>query len=103
MNVLREAVTFLNPNQVPVITVDQPLCAIAKMVQWKWPATHGEQSYIMMMGGLHIEMALWSALGDLLVGSGWTNALTEADVASSGVAESFLKASHLTRARYDLL
>jgi hypothetical protein len=52
-----------------------------------------------MLGGLHIEMALWSVLGDLLDGSGWTVALTEADVASSGVADSFLKASHLTRTR----
>jgi hypothetical protein len=55
-----------------------------------------------MMGGLHIEMALWNVLGDLLEGSGWTNTLTEADVASSGVADSFLKASHLTRTRYNI-
>jgi hypothetical protein len=53
-----------------------------------------------MLGGLHIEMALWSMLGDLLDGSGWTVALTAADVASSGVADSFLNASHLTRTRY---
>ena len=98
MDVLREAVSFLNPYQIPVITVYQPLFALAKMVQWKWPRTHGEQSYVVMLGGLHIEMAFWKALGDLLAGSGWTNALTEADVASSGVY-SFLKASHLTRTR----
>ena len=30
---------------------------------------------------------------------GWTTALAEADIASSGVADSFLKASHLTRTR----
>ena len=53
-----------------------------------------------MMGGLHIEMALWSVLGDLLDESGWTAALTEADVASSGVADSFIKATHLVRTRY---
>ena len=53
-----------------------------------------------MFGGLHLEMALWTTLGDLLGSSGWTTALIEAEVASSGVAESFLKASHLTRTRY---
>jgi hypothetical protein len=37
MDVIRQAVTFLNPGQVPIITVDQPLFALAKMVQWKWP------------------------------------------------------------------
>lgn len=99
MDVLRQAITFLNPNQVPVVTVDQPLFALAKMVQWKWPASHGEQAYVVMLGGLHIEMALWSVLGDLLNGSGWTTALSEAEVASSGVADSFLKATHLTRTR----
>lgn len=103
MDVLKEAITFLNPNQIPVITLDQPLFALAKMVQWKWPAAYGEESYVVLMGGLHVEMALWSVLGDLLAGSGWTTALTEADVASSGVAESFLKASHLTRTRYCIL
>lgn len=45
-------------------------------------------------------MALWNTLGDILEGSGWTTALTESDVASSGVANSFLKVSHLTRTRH---
>lgn len=99
MCVIEKAVRFLNPGQVPVMTVDQPLFALAKMVQWRWPSTHGENIYVVMMGGLHIEMTLWSVLGDLLNGSGWTSALTEAEVASSGVADSFLKASHLKRTR----
>ena len=33
-------------------------------------------------------------------GSGWTEALAEGEVVSSGVAESFLKAAHLTRTRH---
>lgn len=97
MDVLRQAITFLNPNQVPVITVDQPLFALGKLVQWKWPASHGEQAYVVMLGGLHIEMALWSTLGDLLDKSGWTTALSEAEVASSGVADSFLKATKFNK------
>lgn len=44
-----------------------------------------------MLGGLHTEMALWSTLGDLLEGSGWTTALTDAEVASAGMATHFLK------------
>ncbi|XP_048577134.1 uncharacterized protein LOC5514185 [Nematostella vectensis] len=100
MDVLKHAITFLNPDQIPVITVDQPLFALAKMVQWKWPASHGEQAYVVMMGGLHIEMALWSVVGDLLDGSGWTTAITESNVASSGEADSFLRVTHLTRTRH---
>ncbi|KAK3879722.1 hypothetical protein Pcinc_015711 [Petrolisthes cinctipes] len=46
-------------------------------------------------------MALWNTLGDVLDGSGWTTALTEAGVASPGKANSYLKAAHLTRTRHD--
>ena len=38
-------------------------------------------------------------LGDLLESSGWTGALVKANVASYGTADSFLKASHITRTR----
>ena len=55
---------------------------------------------ITMLGGLHVEKALWYSVGDLLAFSGWTEALTEADVATSGTAVSFLKASHITRTRH---
>lgn len=99
MDVLKQAITFLNPPQIPVIALDQPLFALAKMVQWRWPGTHGEDKYVVMFGGLHLEMALWNTLGDLLESSGWTAALVEAEIASSGVADSFLTASHLTRTR----
>ncbi len=39
-------------------------------------------------------------LGDYLADSGWTEALLEAGIATSGTADSFLKASHLTRTRH---
>jgi hypothetical protein len=76
------------------------LFALAKFVQWSWPQTHGEDKHVVMFGGLHLEMALWSTCGDLLESSGWTEALTEASVATSGTADSFLKVTHLTRTRH---
>ena len=99
MNVQRDAIEFLNPGQIPVMAVDQPIFALAKYVQWKFPATHGEDRFVVMLGGLHTEMALWSTLGDLLAGSGWTTLLSQAEVVTSGVADSLLKATHLTRTR----
>lgn len=89
----------INPEQVPVITLDQPLFAIAKQIQWNWPASHGEDQFAIMLGGLHIEMAAFKVLGNLLDGSGWTSVIGYAGVASTGVADSFIKASHLTRTR----
>ena len=100
MDVQRQAIAYLNPGQIPVTAFDQPIFAIAKYVQWKWPSTHGEHMHVVMLGGLHTEMALWRTLGDVLEGSGWTTALTEAEIASSGIVDFFLNVSHLARTRH---
>ena len=55
MNVIRNAVDHLNVSQTPVITLDQPLDAIAKL-QWKWPEEYGEDQFVPMLDGLHIQM-----------------------------------------------
>lgn len=100
MEILQQITAHLNPGQITVTAFDQPLFALAKAVQWCWPESYGERNHVVMLGGLHIEMALWSTIGDILEGSGWTIALLEAGIATSGMAESFLKASHLTRTRH---
>ena len=56
MNIVKETTEFLNPGQIPVICMDQPLFALAKQVQWANPHVFGEDKFIVMMGGLHIEM-----------------------------------------------
>ena len=98
-DVVKTAVDMLNPGQVPVIPFDQALYALAKQIQWTSPTTHGEIHLVVMFGGLHIEMAALKMLGNLLEGSGWTGALVQANVASSGTADLFLKVSHVTRTR----
>ena len=40
MDIIKRAVEHLNPGQVPVLTVDQPLFAIAKIIQWNWPESY---------------------------------------------------------------
>ena len=42
MDVAKATTNFLNPGQVPVVAADQPLFAIAKQVQWKWPSLYGD-------------------------------------------------------------
>ena len=44
-------------------------------------------------------MTALKVLGDLLEKSGWTNALVLSGLSSMGTAESYLKASHMTRTR----
>ncbi len=100
MDIIKTITEFLNPGQTPVMTCDCPIFAKAKFIQWTWPLSYGEDKFVVMFGGLHIEMALWNMLGDYLADSGWTSSLIEAGVASSGTAESFLSASHLLRTRH---
>ena len=99
MEKINEIVEFLNPGQVLVITADQPIYAVAKQVQWQWPEMYGEDKFVIMFGGLHIEMVALKSIETLLINSGWTGALVEAGVASPGTADSFLSASSITRTR----
>lgn len=95
MSTVKSSLEFLNPGQTPVITCDQPLYVIAKKIQWQLPETQGEKNLVVVLGGLHIEMTAWRTLEDFLDGSGWRSAITQANVTSSGTADSFLKASHV--------
>ena len=36
MNIIKAATEYLNPGQVPVIAVDQPLYSVAKQIQWNF-------------------------------------------------------------------
>ena len=47
----------LNPGQTPVMVSDQLLFALAKQIQWQWPESYGEYKFVVMFGGLHVEMA----------------------------------------------
>ena len=100
MDIIKTNVEFLNPGQIPVIAFDQPLFALAKTIQCNWPNTYGEEKFVIMMGGLPIEMAAWKTLGDWLENCGWTPLLVDANFCTSGKADSFLKASHVSRTRY---
>jgi len=58
MDIVKEAVKFLNPEQVPVVALDQPLFAIAKLIQWNWPEVYGEDKFVVLLGGLYMENVL---------------------------------------------
>ena len=100
MQLIKQSINFLNPGQIPVVALDQPLYAIAIKVQWTLPSEFGKDHFVVVLGGLHIEMAFMSMKGDVLEGSGWVDALIKSGLGSPGVVESFLASSHLKRTRY---
>jgi len=100
MTIIQRSTNHLNPNQIPVITVDQPLYAIAKQIQWRWPDIYGEDIYVIVLGGLHIEMAMYKMLGNWLEGSGWSQILVESHITTPGRAKFMIEGRHLTRTRW---
>jgi hypothetical protein len=99
MDKVKEVTSFLNPRQAPVMACDQPLFVFAKQIQWEWPEIYGEDRFVVLFGGMHIEMAAFKLLGDLLIGTGWETTLSEPDIASLGTAESFITVSNLAKTR----
>ena len=100
MDIIKNATHHVNPGQIPVMTVDQPLYAIAKKIQWTWPEVYGEKHYFILMGGLHIAMTFLRVLGEWLEGSGWKFMLSTADVTTEGRADSLLRGSDTARAQW---
>lgn len=85
------------PDQIPVITADQPVYAQGKQVQWKYPEELGKA--IWMMGPIHIEMLIVSMIGDWLADSGWCEISERVETSTRGRTDSFLKGKHVKRSR----
>jgi len=105
IDVITKAVNFLNQGQVPVLAYDQPLYAIAKKIQWNFPAVYGEKKLVVMFCGFHTELAALKALGSWIEDSGWTSVLVQAGVTTPGTADSFqkLRTFHALATRIKLL
>lgn len=56
---------------------------------------------MIMHGELHIEMALWNTIRELLEESGWTKALCDAGVVTSGTADFLMKQGAVITASLD--
>ena len=89
LDIIKAAVDYLNRDQLQVISFDQPLYALTKLVQRNWKENYGERSFVIMMGPLHIEMAALKTIGDWFKDLRWSSGLYEADIPSPGAADSF--------------
>ena len=99
LDVLGPAIDYLNPEQPMVVGFDQPLYAIAKRLQWYQPDQYGYQKLVIMLGALHIEIAMLRCLGDWLQDSGWLTSLSNAGV-TSPVNESLLTGHNIAPSKY---
>ena len=66
MLVIKKAIEFVNPGQIPFIEGDSPFYAQQKKCQWAYPNEVGESKMGCFMGFLHIEMTFQDCGGKLL-------------------------------------
>ena len=58
----------------------------------------GEEKYVVLMGGLHIEMEPLSVLRNWLDGSGWVAIMAASNVTTGGKADALQSGSHTSTA-----
>ena len=66
------------------IGFDRLLYPIAKKLKWHHPDFYGPAKLATILGALQTEMVMLGCLGDWLQGSGWTIALSNSGVTTSG-------------------
>ena len=66
MEIMENMTKCLDERQTLVIAMDQPLYALAKEIQWSSSMPYTEENYVVVRGGLHIEMCVLRLLGDWL-------------------------------------
>ena len=91
MDIIMKATDLVNPAQIPLLTLYQSLYTIAKQIQWSWPSIYAEEKYVVLMGGLHI---------DLLEGSGRAAFMASANVTTEGRVDTLQSGSHTSRAQW---
>ena len=96
LNIVIMTTNFLNPGQMPVVCFDQPLYAIGKQIQWRYPEEYGVRKILLIMGGLHIEKQLEQILGSYFNGSD----LLVLSTVMSNCDKAFLAGSHISKTRY---
>ena len=100
MFVIKKAIEFVNPGQVPVIEGDCPLYAQQKKCQQAYPNEVDESKMVCFVGFLHIEMTSQDCDGKLLTGSAWDRMFSLTGIFTTGIATSLLAGKHVKRTRY---
>ena len=108
VDLVKEAVEHLIPNQTTVLTMDQPVSAVAKEIQWLWPDSFSNNKYVIMIGGEVCVGVCWG----VGVGEGGLHVEMAGKVVEwfwvakcnhncwKGVEKSFVKACYVARTRH---
>ena len=102
MNITSKTISVINPNQTPVDTCDQPVYALTKQTQWRYPELFGNSKYFSLFGGFHIEKALLIVHGEFIKGSGLDKLLGQSNLSITGMENTVVNVTDIKRCRYGL-
>ena len=102
VDIISKTINVINPGQTPVDVCDQPVCALTKQIQWKFPARFGNFSYFSLFGGLHVEKSLLTVHGEFIKGSDLPELLGQSNLSITGIENTTVDVNHIKRARYGL-
>ena len=102
MNIISKTISVINPNQTPVDTCDQPVYALTKQTQWRYPELFGNSKYFSLFGGFHIEKALLIVHGEFIKGSGLDKLLGQSNLSITGMENTVVNVTDIKRCRYSL-
>ena len=97
-----EYTNTLNRQQVTAVDCsDQPIYALSKIIQWKYPE-FAFPKYFALFGGLHIEKELLIANGHLVAGIGPDEILGVTSIDTAGLQTATVDVNHIHKVRYSV-
>ena len=98
MKIIKNTVSVINEGQTPVDVCDQPVYALSKQIQWRFPELF--RDYFCLFGALHVEKSLLVIHGEYIKGSGLSNVLGKCNLSVIGLENTLVNATDIKRARY---
>ena len=80
---------------------DQPIYAISKIIQWKYPE-FAFPKYFALFGVLHFEKELLIANGHLVAETGLDEILGDTSIDTAGLQTATVDVNHIHKARYSV-
>ena len=97
MKIIKETIKAINDGQTPIDVCNQPVYALTKEVQWKFPNLF--KDYFTLFGGLHVEKCLLVIHGQYTTGSELSMLLGKSNLSIIGLENTLVNANDIKCAR----
>ena len=101
MDIIKNTISKLNPEQTPIDVCDQPVYTLSKEIQFRFSDQFGQGKYFVLFGALHIEKSLLVIYADIIKGSGIKQILDANELSVVGT-DAIVNVNDIKKARYCL-